>query len=168
MKKILALGAVLVLSLAACSQGGDQSTEPTSSTITVVVANQAGVPLEGVRVRAQQSLAPMEVQDLPQTATTDASGTAALTLPINIIATLGLAIAVDPVTGVATEERWQNALIVPGENVTLYYQYLVTLDCATVDPSQPSSCPEQPAPTSEPNPSSEPVPDPVPNPSPTK
>jgi hypothetical protein len=106
----------------------------------------------------------MEVQDLPQTATTDASGTTTLTLPINIIATIGLANAIDPATGVATEERWQNAIIVPSENVTLYYQFPVTLDCATVDPSQPSSCPAQPAPTSEP----EPEPVPAPAPSPTK
>lgn len=164
MKVFLAVGAALVLSLAGCSQGGDPPAEPTSSTITVVVANQAGIPLEGVRVRAQQSLAPMEVQDLPQTATTDASGTTTLTLPINIIATIGLANAIDPATGVATEERWQNAIIVPSENVTLYYQFPVTLDCATVDPSQPSSCPAQPAPTSEP----EPEPVPAPAPSPTK
>lgn len=164
MKVTFALGAALVFALAGCSQGGDQPTEPpTSSTLTVVVANQAGIPLEGIHVRAQQTLSPMELVDLPPTATTDASGTASITLPINITATIGLSNVIEPADGLPREERFQNTLIVPSENVTLYYQFPVTLDCATVDPSQPSSCPEQPVPTSEsPSPQITPYSSPVP------
>lgn len=151
--KIVAVS-LLALVLAACgSQGGDQSTEPTSSTITVYVANQAGVPLEGIHVGAEQSIG-TEVRELAVKTVTDANGSATITLPVNITASISLANAAEPAdlpSDVPSETRYQNALIVPSENVTLFYQYPQTLACATVDPSQPSSCPALPVPTSSPS-----------------
>jgi len=83
-----------------------------------------------------------------------------MTLPVNITATISLSNAAEPAdlpSNIPSETRYQNALIVPSENVTLFYQYPQTLECATVDPSQPSSCPEQPVPTSDPSASPEPT-----------
>ncbi len=146
MKKVTVAAAALVLALTGCSQGGDQPTEPATSMITVTVANQAGVPLEGIKVWTQQIVGAAELRDIPPEATTDASGRAVLTLPINITAQIGLADASDP----ASMEAWQHGFTVPTSDVSLYYQYPMTLDCDIVDPAQPSSCPALPAPTSSP------------------
>lgn len=100
-------------------------------------------------MRAQHIVSSAEMTDLEPLATTDASGSATLTLPINITASIGLS-NVEPVDGVYSEIRWQNALIVPSENINLYYQYPVTLDCNTVDPVSPTSCPPIPEPSPSP------------------
>lgn len=164
MKRLAALATVGILALAGCSNGGDtDAPSDPQSTITVVVANQAGVPLEGVAVGAQQSLGGMDTRELPSTGTTDASGKTTLTLPVNVTASVWL-------SKDGTETRWQNALVVPNTDITLYYQYPVTLECATVDPTQPSSCPAQPAPTSDgvgDGATLEPTPEPAPAPTPT-
>lgn len=144
--KFLALGAVALI-LAACgSGGGEQPTEP-MSVATVYVANQAGVPLEGVAVQVQQRVTNTELIPLGET-TTNAEGKATISLPVNVTAQMGLSIVPEVVTEMPGV-MWQNGFLVPQSDFVLIYQHPQPLDCDIVDPSQSSSCPEQPAPATE-------------------
>ena len=131
----LALVAVAVV-VAGC---GSTSSPPTSA-VTVHVANQAGVPMGGIKVRAQQYVTGSELRDLEPTTVTAADGTATLVLPVNVTASIGLSHA-------PGEEHWQQQIAVPPSDVTLSYQYPVPLGCAVVDPTSPTSCPPKPTPS---------------------
>ncbi len=139
--KFLAVSA-LVLVLAGC--GGDQPTEPQTSTVTVHVANQAGLPLGGVAVRAQHMLSPQEVADITS-ATTDTTGTAVLVLPENVTAQIGLGVEEEPPT-------WQPPFIVTTSDFGLSYTFWADINCGVVDPTSPSSCPSAMPPAPEPSP----------------
>lgn len=133
MRLLLGTAAAALL-LAGCTSS------PPTSTITLHVANQAGVPLGGVAVRVQQYVTGSEVRDLEPTTVTAADGSATVALPVNITASVGLSANPD-------EVRWQQLITVPATDTTLSYQYPVALDCAVVDPTSPTSCPPTPAPS---------------------
>lgn len=150
MKRLIVLASAGILALTACSgsDGGEQPMEP-MSTATVYVANQAGVPLEGIAVQVQQRISNTEMRQVGSEVTTDASGKATVSLPVNITAQIGLSDVPEVVTelpGVA----WQNGFLVPQSDFVLIYQHPQPLDCDIVDPNQPSSCPEQPVPATDP------------------
>ena len=131
----LALVAVAVI-VAGCRS----TSSPPTSAVTVHVANQAGVAMGGVKVRAQQYVTGSELRDLEPTTVTADDGTATLVLPVNVTASIGLSHA-------PGEEHWQQQIAVPPSDVTLSYQYPVPLDCAVVDPTSPTSCPPTPTPS---------------------
>lgn len=128
MKRVLLLAAVCVVGLAGCGGSG----APPTAEVTMVVANQAGMPMGGVQVRAQQLVAGTQVLDLEPTTVTAGDGTARLGLPVNAVVSVGL-------SAVEGEEHWQQQILIPSGDVDLYYQYPVTLDCPVVDPL--SGCP---------------------------
>ncbi len=138
---------LLALVLAACGSGGGEQPREPMSTATVYVANQAGVPLEGVAVQVQQRVSSTELLPLGET-TTNAEGKATISLPINVTAQMGLSVVPEVVTEMPGV-MWQNGFLVPQSDFVLIYQYLQPLDCDIVDPTQSSSCPEQPAPATE-------------------
>lgn len=121
--RLLGLLLVGVLALAGCSRGGTPTAE-----LEVVVANQAGMAMSGVAVKAQQ-INGSDLVDLESTGTTDEAGSTVLTLPVNVVVSVGL--SADPESGT----RWQQQVTVPAGGVTLYYQYPVPeVACAVVDP----------------------------------
>lgn len=137
--KFLAVSA-LVFVLAACG-GGDQ---PQTSTVTVHVSNQAGLPLEGTTVRVQHMLSPQEVADITS-ATTDTTGTAVLVLPENVTAQIGLGVGDEPPT-------WQPPFVVATSDFGLWYTFWADINCGVVDPASPSSCPSVMPPAPDPSP----------------
>ncbi len=130
----LVAAAAAALVLAGC--GGSSGT-PTAP-VHVTVVTQAGTPLGGVNLHAQQLLG-SDVRDLPDTTVTAADGTAHLTLPVNITASIGL-------SNSPTETRWQQMFTVPPDGTTLTYTYPVPLGCTVIDPAVTPPCPT-PTPT---------------------
>lgn len=128
----LVAAAAAALVLAGCSSSGSADT-----TVHVTVVTQAGTPLGGVNLHAQQLLG-SDVRDLPDTTVTAADGTAHLTLPVNITASIGLS--------TPGETRWQQLFTVPPDGTTLTYTYPVPLGCTVIDPAVTPPCPT-PTPT---------------------
>ena len=138
MRELLALLIVGLFALVGCSKNNEQPPPaPQTSDVTIHVSDTNGVAAPGITVVATQKISDSQNEQIAE-GTTDTNGNTSLTLPENITASIGLWKNQDESEAVYT---WQTPFIVPIDDTTLSYSYVIADATCTVVQPGPTPCP---------------------------